>query len=109
MKEDIAEKLQKQREIQLKIQTPLQPVAEVDPDKEWEKLMRKMSYKMPQTFKYSFVLFLGLGFIVAIGAKKASRFFIYPMIGTPVLGLGLCYNDFYKMYDIKFNMQRRKD
>lgn len=71
--------------------------------------MRKLSFKMPQTFKYSFILFLGSGFLVAVIKKKASRFFLYPMIGTPIVGLGLCYNDFYRMYDIKFNMSKKNN
>jgi len=58
---------------------------------------RKLSYKMPVTFRYGATIGLGTGFVYGIYKKSISVMVKHTLVGAAICGLGLCYHEFYEL------------
>jgi len=81
---------------------PLQPLAKPIPSEDdyegrIEYYKRKLSYKMPVTFRYGVTLGFGSGFLVGLYKKSIIVMPKHALIGAVVLGFGLCYHEFYEL------------
>ncbi len=66
-----------------------------DQDQKIATIRRKLSFKMPMTFRYSFALGLVTGLVHCTLAKRPSLFFKHVLTITPIGTLSLCYREFH--------------
>lgn len=67
---------------------------------EYDKVKRKLKYKMPVTFRWGAYIGFILGCAHTLIGKNNRYLWMHPLIFTPSIGFGLCYNDFYRIYNI---------
>jgi hypothetical protein len=66
----------------------------------YSKVKRKLSYKMPVTFRWGLLSGFVFGCLHAMVAKK-RKYMVTHTLGLGFgAGLGLCYNDFYEIMRI---------
>lgn len=73
-----------------------------DPQERVNEIKKHLSYKLPITFRYGFILGVLAGFTHMLVRQKPSLFLIHGVIWTNGLGFGLCYNEFRDILRIKY-------
>ena len=67
-----------------------------------DEIKKHLTYKMPITFRYGFILGVLAGFTHMVVRQKPSLFLIHGFVWTNGLGIGLCYKEFSDILKIKF-------
>lgn len=60
----------------------------------YEKVKRRLSYKLPVTLRYGFAIGFFVGFFIAMGTRKPSHLIKTMIMGTFLFGFGTCYEEF---------------
>lgn len=69
-------------------------------EEQYARVKRKLSYKMPVTFRWSLLSGFLIGVVRSLYSRKRNYMLSHTLGFGVAGGLGLCYNDFYRIWEI---------
>lgn len=69
----------------------------------YEKVCRRLKYKLPVTLRYGFAIGFFFGFCFSMVSRKPSHLIKSMIYGTVLFGFGTCYSEFSYILQHKYS------